>query len=295
MARVAIGIDLGTTYSCVAVFQNGKVEIIPNEQGNRITPSCVAFTNDERLIGNAAINQANINPNNTIFGAKRLIGRKFDDPTVQADMKHWPFKVINDVGKPKILVEYKSETKLFTPEEILAMILTKMKEIAEIYLGKKVTDAVITVPAIFNDSQRQATKDAGVIAGFNVLRIITEPIAATIAYGLSGKVSGDRNILVFDLGGGTINVSVLTVEEGIFEVKSIAGNTHLGGEDLNNRMVTYFIQEFKHKYGKDLLKNQRAIRRLRTACESAKVNSFRIKESRSIINYRKIVLRVFFL
>jgi L1 cell adhesion molecule like protein len=277
MARVAIGIDLGTTYSCVAVCENGKVEIISNEQGNRITPSCVAFTNNERLIGNAAKNQANINPNNTIFGAKRLIGRKFDDPTVQADMKHWPFKVINDVGKPKILVEYKSETKLFTPEEILAMILTKMKEIAEIYLGKKVVEAVITVPAIFNDSQRQATKDAGVIAGFNVLRIITEPIAATIAYGLSGKVSGDRNILVFDLGGGTINVSVLTIEEGIFEVRSMAGNTHLGGEDFNNRMVTYFIQEFKHKYGKDLLQNQRAIRRLRTACESAKVNSFLTK------------------
>ncbi|CAF3541070.1 unnamed protein product [Rotaria sordida] len=276
MAR-AIGIDLGTAYSCVAVFQHGKVEIIPNEQGNRTTPSYVAFTNDGRLIGNAAKNQASINSNNTIFHAKRLIGCKFHDPTVQADMKHWPFKIVNDVDKLKILVEYRNETKLFTPEEISAMILTKMKEIAETYLGKKVTEAIITVPATFNDSQRQATKDAGVIAGFNVLRIINEPTAAAVAYGLDKKISAERNILVFDLGGGTFNVSVLKIEEGIFEVKSTAGNTHLGGEDFDNQMVAYFMQEFKRKHGKDLLQNKRAIQRLRTACESAKVSSFLIK------------------
>ncbi|CAF1478749.1 unnamed protein product [Rotaria sordida] len=203
---------------------------------------------------------------------KRLIGRKFHDPTVQADMKHWPFKITNDVGKPNILVEYKNETKLFTPEEISAMILIKMKKMAETYLGKKVTDAVITVPATFNDSQRQATKDAGVIAGFIILRIINEPIAASIAYGLDKRISSARNILVFDLGGGTFNVSVLKIEEGIFEVKSTAGNTHLGGEDFDNQMVAYFMQEFKCKHGKDLLQNKRAIQRLRTACESAKLN-----------------------
>ncbi|CAF4448076.1 unnamed protein product [Rotaria sp. Silwood2] len=259
ISRTVIGIDLGTAYSCVAIFQHGKVEIIPNEQGNRTTPSYVAFTNDGRLIGNAAKNQATINLNNIIFHVKRLIGRKFHDPTVQADMKHWPFKVVNDVGKPKILVEHKNETKLFIPEEISAMILTKMKEIAETCLDKKVTDAVITIPATFNDSQRQATKDAGVIAGFNVLRIINEPIAAAIAYGLDKKISGERNILIFDLGGGTVNVSVLKLEEGIFEVKSTAGNTHLGGDDFDNRMVKYFIQEFKRKHGKDLLQNKRAI------------------------------------
>ncbi|CAF3606324.1 unnamed protein product [Rotaria sp. Silwood1] len=270
MAR-AIGIDLGTAYSCVAVFQYGKVEIIPNEQGNRTTPSYVAFTNHGRLIGSAAKSQAYSNPNNTIFNAKRLIGRKFHETTVQADMKHWPFKVINDFGKPKILIEYKNETKLFTPEEISAMILTKMKEIAETYLCKKVTEAVLTVPATFNDSQRQATKDAGVIAGFNILRIITEPIAAAIAYGLDKKTTGERNILIFDLGGGTFNVSVLKFEEKIFEVTSTAGNIHLGGEDFDNRMVTYFMQEFKRKHDKDLLQNKRAIRRLRTACESAKL------------------------
>ncbi|CAF4269171.1 unnamed protein product, partial [Rotaria sordida] len=214
--------------------------------------------------------QASINPNNTVFHARRLIGRKFHDPTVQADMKHWPFKITNDVGKPNILVEYKNETKLFTPEEISAMILIKMKKMAETYLGKKVTDAVITVPATFNDSQRQATKDAGVIAGFIILRIINEPIAASIAYGLDKRISSARNILVFDLGGGTFNVSVLKIEEGIFEVKSVAGNTHLGGEDFDNQMVAYFMQEFKCKHGKDLLQNKRAIQRLRTACESAK-------------------------
>ncbi|CAF1236515.1 unnamed protein product, partial [Didymodactylos carnosus] len=266
----AIGIDLGTTYSCVGIFQHGKVEIIANDQGNRTTPSYVAFTDSERLIGDAAKNQVAMNPNNTIFDAKRLIGRKFDDATVQADMKHWPFKVIQEGGKPKIQVEYKNETKTFTPEEISSMVLTKMREIAEAYLGKKITDAVITVPAYFNDSQRQATKDAGVIAGLNVLRIINEPTAAAIAYGLDKKVTGERNILIFDLGGGTFDVSVLKIEEGIFEVKSTAGDTHLGGEDFDNRMVSHFVQEFKRKNNKDLSQNKRGLRRLRTACERAK-------------------------
>ncbi|CAF3002334.1 unnamed protein product [Rotaria socialis] len=269
MAR-AIGIDLGTTYSCVGIFQHGKVEIIANDQGNRTTPSYVAFTDSERLIGDAAKNQVAMNPNNTIFDAKRLIGRKFDDTTVQADMKHWPFKVISEGGKPKIQVEYKNETKSFTPEEISSMVLTKMKEIAEAYLGKKISEAVITVPAYFNDSQRQATKDAGVISGLNVLRIINEPTAAAIAYGLDKKVSAERNILIFDLGGGTFDVSVLKIEEGIFEVKSTAGDTHLGGEDFDNRMVTHFVQEFKRKNNKDLSQNKRGLRRLRTACERAK-------------------------
>jgi L1 cell adhesion molecule like protein len=225
MDRIAIGIDLGTVYSCVGVFQRGKVEIIVNDQGNRTTPSYVAFTDEERLIGDAAKNQVGMNPNNTIFGAKRLVGRKFDDSTVQTDMKYWPFKVINDGGKPKIQIEYKKETKLFTPEEISSMILTKMKEQAETYLGKKVSGAVITVPAYFNDSQRQATKDAGVIAGLNVLRIINEPTAAAIAYSWDQKVSAQQNVLIFDLGGGTFDVSILSIEEEIFEVKATAGET----------------------------------------------------------------------
>ncbi|KAF8580901.1 heat shock cognate 70 [Ramaria rubella] len=266
----AVGIDLGTTYSCVGVWQNDRVEIIANDQGNRTTPSYVSFSDNERLIGDAAKNQIAMNPHNTVFDAKRLIGRKFDDAEVQSDMKHFPFKVISKGGKPSVQVEYRGETKDFTPEEISAMVLTKMKETAEAYLGTTVSNAVVTVPAYFNDSQRQATKDAGVISGLNVLRIINEPTAAAIAYGLDKKVAGERNVLIFDLGGGTFDVSLLTIEEGIFEVKATAGDTHLGGEDFDNRLVNHFVQEFKRKNKKDLSSNARALRRLRTACERAK-------------------------
>jgi len=269
--KTAIGIDLGTTYSCVGVFQHGKVEIIANDQGNRTTPSYVAFTDTERLIGDAAKNQVAMNPTNTIFDAKRLIGRQYQDSTVQSDMKHWPFKVTNAGGKPRLAVEYKAEDKSFTPEEISAMVLTKMKETAESYLGQEVRDAVVTVPAYFNDSQRQATKDAGVIAGLNIMRIINEPTAAAIAYGLDKKKDEkESNVLIFDLGGGTFDVSILSIEGGIFEVKSTAGDTHLGGEDFDNRMVDHFVSEFKRKHKKDLSGNKRALRRLRTACERAK-------------------------
>jgi L1 cell adhesion molecule like protein len=269
----AIGIDLGTTYSCVAVWQNDRVEIIANDQGNRTTPSYVAFTDTERLIGDAAKNQVAMNPQNTVFDAKRLIGRRFSDPTVQDDMKHWPFRVTPGPGdKPMIVVNYKGEDKQFAAEEISSMVLTKMREIAEAYLGFAVKNAVVTVPAYFNDSQRQATKDAGAIAGINVLRIINEPTAAAIAYGLDKKASrsGEQNVLIFDLGGGTFDVSLLTIEEGIFEVKATAGDTHLGGEDFDNRVVNHFVQEFKRKNKKDISGNARALRRLRTACERAK-------------------------
>ncbi|KAK6825075.1 hypothetical protein PG987_012569 [Apiospora arundinis] len=258
----AVGIDLGTTYSCVGVFRDDRIEIIANDQGNRTTPSFVAFTDTERLIGDAAKNQVAMNPQNTVFDAKRLIGRKFADQEVQADMKHFPFTVVDKAGKPVVEVEYKGEKKQFTPEEISSMILIKMRETAEAYLGGTVNNAVITVPAYFNDSQRQATKDAGLISGLNVLRIINEPTAAAIAYGLDKKVEGERNVLIFDLGGGTF--------DGIFEVKSTAGDTHLGGEDFDNRLVNHFVNEFKRKTKKDLSGNARGLRRLRTACERAK-------------------------
>ncbi|KAL5167621.1 Heat shock cognate protein 2 [Glycine soja] len=269
----AIGIDLGTTYSCVGVWQHDRVEIIANDQGNRTTPSYVAFTDSERLIGDAAKNQVAMNPVNTVFDAKRLIGRRFSDASVQSDMKLWPFKVIpGPADKPMIVVNYKGEDKQFSAEEISSMVLMKMREIAEAYLGSTVKNAVVTVPAYFNDSQRQATKDAGVIAGLNVMRIINEPTAAAIAYGLDKKATsvGEKNVLIFDLGGGTFDVSLLTIEEGIFEVKATAGDTHLGGEDFDNRMVNHFVQEFKRKHKKDINGNPRALRRLRTACERAK-------------------------
>ncbi|MFB5612793.1 MAG: molecular chaperone DnaK [Nitrosarchaeum sp.] len=265
-----VGIDLGTTYSCVGVWQNDRVEIIANDQGNRTTPSYVAFTESERLIGDAAKNQVAMNAANTVFDAKRLIGRKFTDACVASDMKHWPFSVTSGVGgKPSINVTFKNEKKSFSAEEISSMVLIKMKEISEAYLGREVKNAVITVPAYFSDAQRQATKDAGTISGLNVLRIINEPTAAAIAYGLDKK-GKEKNVLIFDLGGGTFDVSLLTIEEGIFEVKATAGDTHLGGEDFDNRMVEHFVQEFKRKFRKDMSGNQRALRRLRTACERAK-------------------------
>jgi len=266
----SVGIDLGTTYSCVGVWQNDRVEIIANDQGNRTTPSYVAFNDQERLIGDAAKNQVAMNAKNTVFDAKRLIGRKFTDAAVQSDMKHWPFTVSSGTaGKPIIEVSFKGENKKFAAEEISSMVLIKMKEIAEAYLGREVKNAVITVPAYFNDAQRQATKDAGVISGLNVLRIINEPTAAAIAYGLDKK-GREKNVLIFDLGGGTFDVSLLTIEEGIFEVKATAGDTHLGGEDFDNRLVDYFKDEFKRKFKKDISDNERAKRRLRTACERAK-------------------------
>ncbi|XP_042483944.1 heat shock 70 kDa protein-like [Macadamia integrifolia] len=269
----AIGIDLGTTYSCVGVWLNDRVEIVPNDQGNRTTPSYVAFTDTERLVGEAAKNQAALNPSNTVYDVKRLIGRRYSEPSIQNDMKLWPFKVAPGPGdKPMIEVTYKGEKKLFAPEEISAIILSKMKEYAEAFLGQPVNNAVITVPAYFNDSQRQATKDAGVIAGLIVMRIINEPTAAAIAYGLDKKASrtGEQNVLIFDLGGGTFDVSLLAIEGGIFEVKATAGDTHLGGEDFDNRLVNYCVTEFKRKHKKDITGNARAIRRLKNACERAK-------------------------
>jgi heat shock protein 1/8 len=270
--KFAVGIDLGTTYSAVAVWQNDRVEIIANEQGNRTTPSWVAFTDSERLIGDAAKSQAAANPKNTIFDAKRLIGRKFNDSTVQSDMKHMPFIVKSgQADKPQIEVDFKGERTTFQPEEISAMILTKMKQTAEAYLGGEVKDAVITVPAYFNDSQRQATKDAGVIAGLNVLRIINEPTAAALAYGLDKKKAGEQNVIIFDCGGGTHDVSLITIDDGVFEVKATAGDTHLGGEDFDSSMVDWCVQEFEKKNrGISVKDNARALRRLRTACERAK-------------------------
>lgn len=265
-----IGIDLGTTYSCVGVYKNGHVEIIANDQGNRITPSWVAFTDTERLIGEAAKNQAAMNPDRTVFDVKRLIGRKYEDKEVQRDVKLLPYKIVNKDGKPYIQVKIRDgEIKVFSPEEISAMILVKMKETAEAYLGKKIKDAVVTVPAYFNDAQRQATKDAGVIAGLNVARIINEPTAAAIAYGLDKK-GGEKNILVYDLGGGTFDVSILTIDNGVFEVLSTSGDTHLGGEDFDQRIMDYFIKLVKKKHNKDISKDNRALGKLRRECERAK-------------------------
>jgi L1 cell adhesion molecule like protein len=267
---VAIGIDLGTTYSCVGVWQNERVEIIANDQGNRTTPSYIAFTETERLIGDAAKNQSSMNPKNSVFDAKRLIGRQFSDQSVQNDIKNWPFSVVDKGGKPFIQVQYKGDTKDFRPEELSAMILVKMKEIAEGFLNETVTKAVITVPAYFNDAQRQATKDAGNIAGLDVLRIINEPTAAAIAYGLDNVKNGEQTILVFDLGGGTFDVSLLSIDEGVFEVKATAGDTHLGGEDFDTRMLQHFMTEFKRKHKKDISTSARSLNRLRSACEKAK-------------------------
>ena len=266
----SVGIDLGTTYSCVGVWQNDRVEIIANDQGNRTTPSYVAFNDSERLVGDAAKNQSAGNPANTIFDAKRLIGRKIDDDVIKRDREHWPFAVVPGAnGKPQVQVQFKGEKKSFTPEQVSAMVLERMKGTAEAYLGSEVKNAVITVPAYFNDSQRQATKDAGAIAGLNVLRIINEPTAAAIAYGLDKK-GGEKTVLIFDLGGGTFDVSLLSIDDGIFEVKATAGDTHLGGEDFDSRLVDHFAQQFQRKHRKDIKKNARSLRRLRTACERAK-------------------------
>jgi L1 cell adhesion molecule like protein len=266
----AIGIDLGTTYSCVGVWQNDHVEIIANDQGNRTTPSYVSFTEEERIIGDGAKNSASSNPTNTVFDAKRLIGKKYSDQSVQSDMKHFSYDVIDKDGKPFIKVNFKNEERVFSPEEISSMVLIKMKEIAEAYLGESVTEAVVTVPAYFNDSQRQATKDAGTIAGLNVLRIINEPTAAAIAYGLDKKSTAERNILIFDCGGGTFDVSILNIEDAIFEVRATAGDTHLGGEDFDTILVEHFAEEFKKKARLDIAGNKKSLRRLRTACERAK-------------------------
>ncbi|KAB5584758.1 heat shock protein 70 family [Coniochaeta sp. 2T2.1] len=267
----AIGIDLGTTYSCVATYEGNNVEIIANEQGSFTTPSFVSFTEEERLIGEAAKNQAAMNPINTVFDVKRLIGRRFDDPTVKKDMESWPFKVVDEEGTPKIEVDYIGGKHRFSAQEISAMVLTKMKEIAEVKLGKKVEKAVITVPAYFNDNQRQSTKDAGAIAGLNVLRIINEPTAAAIAYGLgSNKSNKERNVLIYDLGGGTFDVSLLNIQGGVFTVKATAGDTHLGGQDFDTNLLDYCKKEFTKKTKADPSNDPRALRRLRTACERAK-------------------------
>ena len=270
MTDICIGIDLGTTNSCVGIWQNNNVEIIANDQGSRTTPSYVAFTETERIIGNAAKSQSAQNPTNTVYHAKRLIGLNFNDEKVQSDIKHFSYDVKCKNSKPIINVEFKGEKKEFKPEEISSMILSKMKEIAESYLGQTVSSAVITVPAYFNDSQRQSTKDAGVIAGLEVKRIVNEPTAAAIAYGLDKKGSGERNVLIYDLGGGTFDVSILSIDDGIFEVKATAGDTHLGGEDLDRRLMEYLMAEFKRKHKHDISDNKRALRRLQTASENAK-------------------------
>jgi molecular chaperone DnaK (HSP70) len=271
-----IGIDLGTTYSCVGVWKNGRVDICPNEQGHRITPSYVAFCKDgTRLVGDAAKNQAPSNPSGTFFDVKRLIGRKYQDPTVQKDKTLFPFHIGKDKGdKPTIelkdpeLTQKHGKTE-FTPEEVSGMVLRKMKEIAETYLGCEVKHAVVTVPAYFNDAQRQATKDAGTIAGLKVERVINEPTAAAIAYGLD-KQDKEENVLVFDLGGGTFDVTLLSIDHGVFEVKATSGNTHLGGEDFDQRLMEYCMSQFKRQSGLDISDDKRAIQRLRKQCEMAK-------------------------
>ncbi|XP_070675026.1 heat shock cognate 70 kDa protein-like isoform X2 [Malus domestica] len=262
----AIGIDLGTTYSCVAVWEHERVEIIVNDQGNRTTPSCVAFTETERFVGDSAINQSIRNPTNSIFDAKRLIGRRFSDATVQSDLKLWPFKATEGPGgKPLIVVTHDGQEKQFAAEEISAMVLSKMREIAEAYLNSTVKNAVITVPAYFNDSQRQATKNAGNTAGLNVMRIINEPTAAAIAYGIDRKAGwySKRNVMIFDLGGGTLDVSLLTIGDGVFEVKATAGDTHLGGEDFDNKMVDFCVEQFKKKHNLDVSGNSKALREVK--------------------------------
>jgi len=264
-----VGIDLGTTYSCVGVYKNGKVEIIANDQGNRITPSWVAFTDEERLVGDAAKNQGAINPENTVYDVKRLIGRKYNENTVQHDKKLLPYEIVDKDTKPYIQVQFKGEKKVYSPEEVSSMVLTKMKETAEAFLGKEIKNAVVTVPAYFNDAQRQATKDAGTIAGLNVLRIINEPTAAAIAYGLDNK-GGEKNILVFDLGGGTFDVSLLTIDNGVFEVIATSGDTHLGGEDFDRRVMDYILKLFKKKAGKDASKDKKAVQKLKREVERAK-------------------------
>ena len=273
-SAAAIGIDLGTTYSCVGVWKNGRVEIIPNDQGNRTTPSYVAFTETERLIGDSAKNQANMNPENTIYDAKRMIGRKFSDACVQSDRKFWSYAVESDPqDKPEIVCKYKGESQRFRPEEISGMVLANLKATAETYLGAPVKDAVITVPAYFNDAARQATKDAGAIAGLNVLRVINEPTAAAVAYGLDNKsetADAERNILIFDCGGGTFDVTVLSIEGGLFEVKATGGDPHLGGEDIDHRLVQHFVAEFKRKHHRDVSANAKAMKRLKTNCERVK-------------------------
>ena len=268
--KAAIGIDLGTTYSCVGVFNDGGVTIIANEQGHRITPSIVAFTDDERLVGDAAEAQATVNPNNTIFEVKRLIGRKFPDQILYEDVKQWPFQVIDDKGTPKINVKYTHQSKIFVPEQISGMVLEKMKKTAEDYLGHTVDEAVITVPAYFSDSQRQATKDAGEIAGLKVLKIINEPTAAALAYGFDKKIKSKQNILVFDMGGGTFDVVVLSIENNNFEVKAVGGDTHLGGSDFDNLMVQHLLQMIRNKYNKDLSTDVKALSRLKIECKRAK-------------------------
>jgi heat shock protein 5 len=266
-----MGIDLGTTYSCVGVYKNGRVEILQNDQGNRITPSVVAFTPEGRLIGEAAKNQASLDPENTVYDAKRLIGRNFYDETVQADAKLWPFKLLNKDGKPQIEVEMEGKPKAFTPEEVSSMILGKMRKIAEGYLGGSINNAVITCPAYFNDQQRAATKDAGSIASLKVLRVINEPTAAALAYGLDKKDNTEEsNILVFDLGGGTFDVTVLTIEKGVFEVASTNGDTHLGGEDFDQRVMDHLIKMFQRKHKKDCSGDKRALQKLKKEAERAK-------------------------